>query len=320
MPEMPAAGWFVARNREQDGPFTAARLRQLAGQGWVSPDDLVWHPTLAGWTPARQIDGLFAGGPLARLLGAALPGLRTPSGRPAGPLAPAPPAGGGRPPEPAPRATNQRRRRRARDRTPPRPSVFDFGEVGPRHLLAGCGILVTALGLAFFTIAASTLARALTTGGLLVVALALSPEMVRAAARGVAWLDRVRHEAAERRLEARQRAGEEARLEAEAARLADEERRAAASWSAPPGAERVVVVKEPSRQRFNRWVAGLLSVVPGLGHCYKGEVGPGITWLFVALAAYSFSAALGLILHGFCIIGAVSGEAWTEERTRTVRE
>jgi hypothetical protein len=319
MHEMPAAGWFVARNREQDGPFTAARLRQLAKQGWVSPDDLVWHPTLSGWTPARQIDGLFAGGTLARLLGTALPGLRSPGPRAPAPAGSAPAAGNG-PPERAPQAAAPRRRRERRH-APERPSVFDHIELRPRHLLAGCGILVTALGLAFFTIAASPLARGLTVGGLVVVAVGLAPELVQALARAVAWLDRVRHDAAERRIEARERAIERSRLETEAARVAEEERRAAASWSAPVQPERVVVVKEPPRQRFNRWVAaGLSLVLPGLGHCYKGEVGPGVTWLVVVVAGYALSSTFGLILHGFCVVGAAGGEAWTEERTTILRQ
>lgn len=319
MPEMPAAGWFVARHREQDGPFTAVRLRQLAKQGWIAPDDLVWHPTLSGWTPARQIDGLFAGGALARLLGATLPGLRVPSGPAAGPAVPAAPASGDRPPQPDPQPAKQPRRR-VRRHTPERPSVFDHIELRPRHLLAGCGILVTALGLAFLTIAASPLARGLSVGGLVVLALSLAPEMMQGIGRGVAWLDRVRHEAAERRVEARERASERSRLETEAARLADEERRAAASWSAPARPERVVVVKEPPRQRFNRWVAAGLSVLPGLGHCYKAEVGPGVTWLVVAIVGYSLSPSLGLILHGFCVVSAAGGDAWTEELTTIVRE
>lgn len=319
MPEMPAAGWFVARNREQDGPFTATRLRQLAKQGWIAPDDLVWHPTLSGWTPARQVDGLFAGGALARLLGTALPGLRTPGTRSTGPVGPAPAAGSG-PPEPAPQ-TRTPRRRRMRRHGPERPSVFDHIELQPRHLLAGCGILVTALGLAFFTIAASPLARGLSVGGLVVVAVGLAPELVQALARAVAWLDRVRHDAAQRRIEARERADEQARLETEAARVAEEERRAAASWSAPAQPGRVVVIREPPRQRFNRWVAaGLSLVLPGLGHCYKGEVGPGFTWLVVVLAGYALAPLLGLVLHVCCIVGAARGEAWTEERTTIVRE
>jgi hypothetical protein len=324
MPEMPAAGWFVARNREQDGPFTAARLRQLAKQGWVSPDDLVWHPTLSGWTPARRVDGLFGRGALARLLGATLPGVLFPGPGAPGPFSPGQvgpaPTAGGVPPAPAPK-TPTPRRRRVRRHAPERPSVFDHIELRPRHLLAGCGILMTTLGLAFFTIAASPLARGLSGGGLVVVSLSLTPEIMRGIARVVAWLDRVRHEAAERRIEALQRASERSQLETEETRLADDERRAAASWSAPARPERVVIIQEPPRQRFNRWVAaGLSLVLPGLGHGYKGEMGPGFAWLVVVLVGYALAPALGLALHVFCTVGATLGEAWTEQRTTIVRE
>lgn len=308
--DMPAEGWFIARNREQDGPFTARRLRQMASQGWLTPDDLVWHPTLPAWTPARAIDGLF-GTSWSRLLGAAIPGLRTPAARAAvsaGPTA-----------RDAPRRRSSRRRRKRRGAKASAAGIA-WPEVRPRHLIAMAGVLLTALGVAFLTIAASPLARGLLVCGAVTMGAAFMPEIMRLAIQGARLLERMRHEAVERRMRGldettqRQQAEEEARL-----RLA-EEQRVAASWATPPQAERVMVVREPRVKRWNRWVAVLLSVVmPGLGQGYKGEVAAGIAWCVIVVAAYSIFTTLGVMLHACCCIGAATGDPWTEERTSVVR-
>jgi hypothetical protein len=310
MPDMPADGWFIARNREQDGPFTAARLRQMARQGWLTPDDLVWHPTLPAWTPARAIDGLF-GSSWSRLLGATIPGLRTPTARAAV-------SAGSTDPDTPPRRSSRRRRPRRRAKVSG--AGITWPEVRPRHLIAVAGVLLAALGVAFLTIAASPLARGLLIGGIITVGAAFMPEITRLAVRTAHLLERLRHEAVERRgrdeawTTERQQAEEEARL-----RLA-EQQRAAASWATPPQAERVVVVREPRVKRWNRWVAMLLSVVmPGLGQGYKGEVAAGIAWCVIVVAAYTVLTTLGVVLHACCCIGAATGDPWTEERTSVVR-
>ncbi len=63
--------WYYARNNRQYGPIAFEALRQLAGDGLLSPGDLVWHEDLSDWQPAGQIDGLFqapaAVGPLPSL-------------------------------------------------------------------------------------------------------------------------------------------------------------------------------------------------------------------------------------------------------------
>lgn len=310
VPDMPAEGWFIARNREQDGPFTAKRLRQMASQGWLTPNDLVWHPTLPAWTPAHAIDGLF-GTSWSRVLGVAIPGLRTPAARAAvsaGPTAPD-----------APRRRSSRRRRQRRGAKANAAGIA-WPEVGPRHLIAVAGVLLTALGLAFFTIAASPLARGLLIGGIVTMGVAFMPEITRFAIRSARLLERMRHEAIERRVRTqdemseRQQAEEEARL-----RLA-EEQRVAASWATPPQAERVVVVREPRVKRWNRWVAALLSaVIPGLGQGYKGEVAAGIAWCVIVVAGYTVVTTLGVVLHACCCLGAATGDPWTEERTSVQR-
>lgn len=310
MPDMPAEGWFIARNREQDGPFTARRLRQMARQGWLTPDDLVWHPTLPAWTAARDVDGLF-GTSWSRLLGAALPGLRTPTARaavPAGPTAPDAPRR--RPP----------RRRRPRRGTKTSVAGIAWPEVRPRHVIAVAGALAMALGVAFLTIAASPLARGLLVGGIVTTGAAFAPEITRLAIRGARLLERMRHEAVERRLREQDETTERTQAEEEARLRLAEQQRVAASWATPPQAERVIVVREPRVKRWNRWVAALLSaVIPGLGQGYKGEVAAGIAWCVIVVAAYSVFATLGVLLHACCCIGAATGDPWTEERTTVVR-
>lgn len=303
-PDMPPEGWFIARNREQDGPFSATRLRQMATRGWLAPDDLVWHPTLPAWKPAREIDGLF-GTSWSRLLGGTIPGLRKP-------VAPA-----ASPPAPAARRRSPRRRRRAS--TPSR-STLSWPDVRPRHLVAVAGALITALGVAFLTIAASPLARGLVVGGIVMTGVAFGPEITRLAVRAMRLLERMRVEAAERRAHEMERADDEARAGEEARRRVAEEQRVAASWATPPQAERVVVLREPRVKRWNRWVAiGLSVVIPGLGHGYKGEVAAGVAWFVFVAIGYTVTAALGFVLHTCCFISAATGDPWTEERTSVVR-
>jgi hypothetical protein len=310
VPDMPADGWFIARNREQDGPFTAKRLRQMARQGWLTPDDLVWHPMLPAWTPARAIDGLF-GTSWSRLLGAVIPGLRAPAARAAVSASPTTPD--------APRRRSSRRRRPRRGAKANAAGIA-WPEVRPRHLIAVAGVLLASLGVAFFTIAASPLARGLLIGGIVTTGAAFMPEITRLAIRGARLLERMRHEGIERRIREqewtseRQQAEEEARL-----RLA-EQQRVAASWATPPQAERVMVVREPRVKRWNRWVAALLSAaIPGRGQGYKGEVAAGIAWCVIVVAAYTVVTTLGVVLHACCCIGAATGDPWTEERTSVVR-
>lgn len=318
---LPAEGWFIARNREQDGPFSATRLRQMAKQGWLAPDDLVWHQSLPAWTPARQIEELFPGHigrSLARALVKRLHGALP-----------------GRIHRPKPRATSadaataepqeQRHPRRRRSHVLPsgaqRPPTVDFGDVRGRHLVAIAGALLTALGLAFLTITPTPLARGLVAGGLTLAVAGLAPEIVTLMARAAIGLDRMRQEAAERRIRARELELEQQRLDVEAQRLAEEQRRAAASWSTPPQPARVVVVREEPVQRWNRGVAVLSSIVlPGLGHGYKGEIAVGVVWFVVVMLAYGSLTVLGFALHACCVISAATGAAWTEGRTTVLRD
>ena len=71
-----AADWYYARNNERHGPFEVAKLRSLAQEGWLGPDDLVWHAGMVEWIPARRATDLFGAdwaGQLQELVRAAPP-------------------------------------------------------------------------------------------------------------------------------------------------------------------------------------------------------------------------------------------------------
>ena len=88
---------------------------------------------------------------------------------------------------------------------------------------------------------------------------------------------------------------------------------------APPG--RTIVITHPPIRRWSPGLAVVLSFfVPGLGQFYKGQILNGIAWFFFVLVGYAALIVPGLLLHLFCIIGAASGNPWTEGKTTVVRE
>ena len=298
-------GWFFAQQREKHGPVTWSRLQHLATTGWLAPGDLVWHPTLPAWTAADQIPGLHQGR-FSRLLTAAIPGVKIPaSGEP-------PPHRPAAPDRPADVPRPRRRRSRRPSRSPT--ATFDIEALPLRHVIAVCGVLLTALGIAFTVIRGSPLAMALIVSGLFIVAAGLALDIGRLAARGAGRLAEEWRKSAAHRLRARELALEHKRLDVEAARLA------AASEPVEP-AGRLVVINEQPVQQWSRVVAGLMSLVcPGLGQLYKGQVVNGIVWLFIVITGYKSMIALGIILHVCGVLGALSGNPWTEGRTTVVRE
>lgn len=68
--------WYYAREGEEYGPVSAARLKQLAGAGQLQPTDLVWKTGMDKRVPARTVKGLW---------GDSVPGAAKP------PAAPPPP-------------------------------------------------------------------------------------------------------------------------------------------------------------------------------------------------------------------------------------
>ena len=52
--------WHYTQNRQPAAvPVTTAQLKQLAEQGLLKPDDLVWQEGMSEWKPAGVIKGLF---------------------------------------------------------------------------------------------------------------------------------------------------------------------------------------------------------------------------------------------------------------------
>jgi membrane protease subunit (stomatin/prohibitin family) len=59
-PLPPVPVYHVALGGQQAGPFDMASLRQLAAEGRLLRETLVWNQGLAGWTPAGQVAELAA--------------------------------------------------------------------------------------------------------------------------------------------------------------------------------------------------------------------------------------------------------------------
>jgi hypothetical protein len=46
---------FIARDKQQTGPFSEEQIRGMLSAGMISSTDLAWHDQLAGWLPLDQI-------------------------------------------------------------------------------------------------------------------------------------------------------------------------------------------------------------------------------------------------------------------------
>ena len=69
--------WFYIQNEQRIGPVEESELFRLAREGQLSPDDLVWNPTMGQqWRPASTVPDLF---PLPGDAAPAVPG-NTPNG------------------------------------------------------------------------------------------------------------------------------------------------------------------------------------------------------------------------------------------------
>lgn len=59
------SGWMVRRPNDptgtQGGPYSWNQLFELARDGVVPRTDLVWHPSMTEWLPAKNVPGLFPG-------------------------------------------------------------------------------------------------------------------------------------------------------------------------------------------------------------------------------------------------------------------
>jgi TM2 domain-containing membrane protein YozV len=68
-------------------------------------------------------------------------------------------------------------------------------------------------------------------------------------------------------------------------------------------------------------VAAALSLIPGLGHLYRGRIGRGVLWFFGVSLAYTMGVTLGLLIHLICaanaaLSGVIEEDAFTRRRTR----
>ena len=52
-------GWYWRRGKKILGPVSHRELRLLAEFGHLRPDDLLWRPGLAGWTPPSSVRGVL---------------------------------------------------------------------------------------------------------------------------------------------------------------------------------------------------------------------------------------------------------------------
>jgi len=52
--------WHYTNEGKRMEPVTAGELRQLAGTGFLRPDDLVWREGMANWAAASTVKGLFS--------------------------------------------------------------------------------------------------------------------------------------------------------------------------------------------------------------------------------------------------------------------
>ena len=318
-----ADDWYYTQSNERKGPVSPAKLKAMADEGWLIPTDLVWKKGMPNWVPAGKVRGLFGNALVQRLKEAVEGVVSQPADNDAKPeSAPAKP-------EPTPTAVS----------APTQPELdrpaFDLANRKPRHLLAGCGGFIAALGIAFTAIAQSPLALAFTLGGLALAAVGMYVEVGLLLGQALENIGKASREAAIRRQEAKKLAVEKQRLDLEAKRLAHEQ--AALQQAAAPSAMAVgSQVSGPSQQApggnvvvinqapVRRWSPGLAAVLsffmPGLGQLYKGQIINGIFWFLFVSMGYVALIVPGLILHFFCVIGALSGNPWTEGKTTVVRQ
>lgn len=52
--------WYYAKDGRQHGPVSARKLKQMADQGVLHAEDLVWKEGMADWAPARDVKGLIS--------------------------------------------------------------------------------------------------------------------------------------------------------------------------------------------------------------------------------------------------------------------
>jgi uncharacterized RDD family membrane protein YckC len=97
-----AEAWYVTIDGERQGPLSAGQLKQMAANGTLGPDDLLWKEGMRQWVRCDSVRGLFPPAPMAggvrpptppRVGGPGVRGASPPPRRTAAPISPAvPPA------------------------------------------------------------------------------------------------------------------------------------------------------------------------------------------------------------------------------------
>jgi TM2 domain-containing membrane protein YozV len=305
-----------------------AKLKTMASDGWLSREDLVWNAGMPEWTPAEKVHGLFASS-LGQILQDTIAGVRAPVE-----AKPTEAQQATQPPNIPAEIHKPIKANKPRPKS--KQAEIDWDDIQPRHVLAACGGFLAALGIAFTAIAQSRLALAFTLSGLFIVAAGLYVEIGSLLGQAIENIGKASKEAADRRLRAKELAIEKQRLDLEAAKLAQ----AQAARESPPAATampsskpseyategqgspgQVVVINQPPVQRWSPGLAAVLSFfLPGLGQLYKGQIINGIVWFFMVMCGYAALILPGLILHFVCVLGALSGNPWSEGKTMVVRQ
>ena len=65
--------------------------------------------------------------------------------------------------------------------------------------------------------------------------------------------------------------------------------------------------------RFNPMIALVLSIVPGVGHIYRGKPFRGIMWFFFVSIAYGMGPPFGILIHIICGANAAFSGAPRED-------
>ncbi len=64
---------------------------------------------------------------------------------------------------------------------------------------------------------------------------------------------------------------------------------------------------------FNPVLALVLSIVPGVGHIYRGKPFKGIMWFFFVSIAYGMGATFGILIHIICAANAAFSDTIRED-------
>ena len=67
---------------------------------------------------------------------------------------------------------------------------------------------------------------------------------------------------------------------------------------------------------FNPMLALALSIVPGVGHIYRGKPLKAILWFFGVSFAYGLGPPLGILIHLICAANAAFADTLREDMAR----